>query len=70
MRFFACFSAAMVWGIAVLGVASWVVWKINPDRLDASFGDIMASMGVLAVAAVLMVAGFVVTAEIMLGRNR
>jgi hypothetical protein len=70
MRFFACFSAAMVWGIAVLGVASWVVWKINPDRLDASFGDIMTSMGVLAVAAVLMVAGFVVTAEIMLGRNR
>jgi predicted membrane channel-forming protein YqfA (hemolysin III family) len=70
MRLFGYFSTAMVWGIAVLGVASWVVWKINPERLDASFGDIMASMGVLAVAAVLMVAGFALSAHLMFGRDR
>lgn len=69
MRFFVIFSAALTWAIAACGAAGYVIWRINPDRLDASIGDLSAALGVLCAAGVLVVGGFVFAERLINGRR-
>jgi hypothetical protein len=65
MRFFIWFSAAMVWAITTIGIAAWMLVQINPDRPDLSAGDMVATIGILSGAAVLMIGGFVLAATMI-----
>lgn len=65
MRFFVCFSAALVWALAVWGVMGWVLTLINPDRRDVDVLTMVGTIGVLAADTVLVVGGWVFTYHCM-----
>lgn len=58
MRFFICFSAAMVWTLVVAGASAVALALIDPARPGATLGEFAASIGVLAVLAVLTIGGW------------